>query len=161
MDLLVRNTFHNKSHNNASTLASSPSTEHVVLESAGAQNTVKRFENSLLSGLFLITFSSSDPAVSSPNFVGEKRERLMQKVQDPRCGGEFEVRVYECLQGLESVFMVLAGSGTDRGRLSRDVARANLRSRRAPGLGRNHLSCKREYPVRGPSHSGPRPYTRL
>ena len=29
--------------------------------------------------------------------------------------------------------------------LSRDAARANLRSRRAPGLGRNHLSCKREY----------------
>ena len=44
--------------------------------------------------------------------------------------------------------MVLAGGatgGTDRGRLSRDAARANLRSRRAPGLGRNHLSCKREY----------------
>ena len=31
------------------------------------------------------------------------------------------------------------------GRLSRDAARANVRSRRAPGLGRNHLSCKREY----------------
>ena len=36
----------------------------------------------------------------------------MQKIQDPQSGGEFEVRVYECLQGLESVFMVLAG--TDR-----------------------------------------------
>ena len=35
------------------------------------------------------------------------------------------------------------------GRLLRDAARANVRSRRAPGLGRNHLccnlSCKREY----------------
>ena len=38
---------------------------------------------------------SSDPAVSSPNFVGEKRESLMQKVQDPRSDGEFEVGVYE------------------------------------------------------------------
>ena len=33
----------------------------------------------------------------------------MQKIPDPRSGGE--VTVYECLQGLESV---LAGSGTDR-----------------------------------------------
>ena len=31
------------------------------------------------------------------------------------------------------------------GLLSRDAERANLKSRRAPGLGRNHLCCKREY----------------
>ena len=37
------------------------------------------------------------------------------------------------------------------GRLSPDAARANLRSRRATGLRRNHLSCKREYVMRKPS----------
>ena len=68
----------------------------------------------------------------------------MQKVRDPRSGGE--VTVYECLQGLEhQSWLVLIG------RLSRDAARANLRSRRAPGLGRNHLSCKREYVMKEPS----------
>ena len=41
--LLARNTFHNKSHNNASALESSASTEDdVVLESTGAQNTVQK-----------------------------------------------------------------------------------------------------------------------
>ena len=46
----------------------------------------------------------------------------MQMVPDPRSGGE--IRVYECLQGLESWLVLI-------GRLSRDAARANLRSRRA------------------------------
>ena len=33
-------------------------------------------------------FFSSDPAVSSPIFFGDKRESLMQKVPDPRYSGE-------------------------------------------------------------------------
>ena len=63
--------------------------------------------------------------------------------------------IYECLQclqcwrmtGWSQSWLVLIGG------LSRDSARANLRSRRAPGLGRNHLSCKREYDLL----SGPGP----
>ena len=81
---------------------------------------------------------SSDPALSSPIFVGDQWESLMQKVPDPLSGGG--VRVYEWqAKGWSQSWLVLIG------RLSCDAARANFRSRHAPGLGRNHLSCKREY----------------
>ena len=49
---------------------------------------------------------SSDQAVSSPVFVSEKNENLMQKVPDPQSRGEVTV-IRECLQGFESV---LAGT---------------------------------------------------
>ena len=49
--LLARNTFHNKSHSNASALASSPSTEHVVFESTGAPNTVQKVRKLALVGI--------------------------------------------------------------------------------------------------------------
>ena len=74
--ILVRNTFHNKSHNNVSALArdSPSSTEHVVLESTGAQNTMQKVRKLALVGIVLnhMFFFSSDPAVSSPIFVGDK-----------------------------------------------------------------------------------------
>ena len=56
-----------------------------------------------------------------------------------------------CRKGNLESWLVLIG------RLSRDAARANLKSRRAPGLGRNHLtgSCKREYLSTSPRTKSP------
>ena len=77
---------------------------------------------------------SSDPAVSSPIFVGEKWESLMQKVPDLRSGGK--VTVYERLQGLESV---LAGTNrtTLAWRRTCKPKRHSPMSRRSPSLARN------------------------
>ena len=72
---------------------------------------MQKFRKLALVGIVPIhVLFSSDQPVSSPIFVGEKLESLMQKVPDPRSGGELlEVTVYECLQGFESVL-----AGTDR-----------------------------------------------
>ena len=71
---LVRNTFHNKSHNNASALASHLLQQ--VLESTGAQNIVQKVRKLALVGIISVPnhvfFFSSDPGVSSPTFVGDK-----------------------------------------------------------------------------------------
>ena len=81
----------------------------------------------------------------------------MQKVPEIRDPPPVaKLRFTNACKGWNQSWLVLGGSGTKKkrifhypllvliGRLSRDAARANLRSRRAPGLGRNHLSCKRE-----------------
>ena len=71
--VLVHNTFHNKSNNNASALASSPSsTENMASESKGAQNTVQKVRKFALVGIVPDHVFSSHPAVSSSIFVGEK-----------------------------------------------------------------------------------------
>ena len=126
----------------------------MVLESTGAQNTVQKVRKLALVGIVPDhVFFSSDPAVSSPIFDGDKWESLMQKIPDPRSSGE--VRVYKSGLLMRAILAMLTGWSQSWlvliGGLPSDSARANLRSRRAPGLGRNHLSCKREYVKRKPS----------
>ena len=56
------------------TRESTSSTEHVVLESTGAQNTVQKVRKLALVGIVPnhVFFFSSDPAVSCPIFFGDK-----------------------------------------------------------------------------------------
>ena len=67
--LLVRNTFHNKSYNNAShgTGESPSSTEHVVLESTGAQNTEQKVRKLALVGIFRLIQQLPLPSLSVPS----------------------------------------------------------------------------------------------
>ena len=88
----------------------------------------KREDNLVSHSLLLFGYSGNNQVTSSPGWDRHRTTR-----PGPRCVPPFFLFHYPLL--------VLIG------RLSRDAARANLRSRRAPGLGRNHLSCKREYCV--------------
>ena len=60
------------------------------------------------------------------------------RIRDPAA----KLRFTNACKGLNQSWLVLIC------RLSRDAARANVRRRRAPVLGRNHLSCKGEYAAR-------------
>ena len=98
----------------------------------------RRFENSLLSGLFRIMFCFRLIQQSVLLSLSVRSERIWCRrfrIRDPAA----KLRFTNACRGWNQSWLALIG------RLSRDAARANLRSRRAPGLGRNHLSCKREY----------------
>ena len=98
----------------------------------------RRFENSLLSGLFRIMFCSRLIQQSVHLSLSVRSERVWRRRFRIRVPAA-KLRFTHACKGWNQSWLVLIG------RLSRDAARANLRSRRAPGLGRNHLSCKREY----------------
>ena len=141
--LWVRNTFYNKSYNDASALASSPSsTEHVVLESKGAQNTVQKVRILALVGIVpnhvFFVWSSSQLS----HLCWWEVERVWCRTFRI-CDSAMKLRFTNACKSWSQIWLVLALVLIDQ--LSRDAARAYLRNRRAPGLGRNHLSCKREY----------------